>query len=747
MSRRSSFSWLLSGLLILACGSTAAFAQDDPPTPPPVEPPPAAPVDATPVEVPIENVGDLPEVVVTATRVLTPERIVPRAMTVVDSKRILHRGVTSAIDSLDDEIGVWIEKRTMHTSDPVIRGLSGGNILALVDGNTLSTFWGEGGFAGDDMYGKIDPDMLERIEVVRGPSSVLYGSNALGGVINFITKVSPFDYTTGCVRTGGRMRVLAGSNPQYLRLHGEYYGATKDLRWLFGGTHWDSASVEDGGGQFQAPTRGHGYFGNARIAWRPMPRVELDFSLQHTHNPEVYRYYRPTQDNENFRTAAALKANFDLHGRSGWADYVSVSLYYQDKEDRRRWFDAAGALLRSGVAKWKTFQGGIQARRDLARHEITYGISYESTDGESPDDEQFTVTPVGGTKAKASPDSVWSSLGIYVQDRYKASRWLTLTGSLRADFLRFETEVDAFYTPAGGLSPLADQFTDHETALVGGLQANVHVSKCTDIYGGWTRGFRQFAPRFGVSQTGFGVIVPSRLLDPVTADQFELGLKHRGAWFRADAVAYYTKFRNFQNIVRGTFAGLDWYDFDGDLARGATEDVYVTAGNGEAHVYGFEVQGELNLAAVSRRMFSDVWTVSGGFAWNKGQDETNDIPIRHTHPAWGRFAVRYDQPRARMQPWAEFSAQFVRQYTRIPPSRLAGDVGYFEDPQDPTSGKRRTWGLPGYSVFDFRCGFKPVHNMTVVLGVDNIFDQLYRAAHARMDAPGRSFYLSCEIEL
>ena len=735
--------WTLAALVwagVFVLGPTLALGEDAPQA---EEPPPDVPV----VKVPVEQVVDLPEVVVTATRVLTPERVVPRAMTVVDEKRILRRSVPSALDVLDDEIGVWIEKRTMHTSDPVIRGLSGGNILALVDGNTLSTFWGEGGFAGDDMYGKVDPDMLERIEVVRGPSSVLYGSNALGGVINFITKASPFDYTPGCVRLGARTRVVGASNPEYVRLHQEIYGATDTLRWLFGGTYWDSGSAEDGGGQLQSPTGGRGYYGNARLAWRPTPRTELDFSLQHTHNPKVYRYYRPTQDNENLRTAGAASLSRDRSGRSGLADNLRISLYYQDKEDRRRWFNAAGALTRSGVAKWKTFQAAIQARRDLARHELTYGVGFETTDGESPDDEQFTETPVGGTHRKAAPDSVWSSIGAYGQDRWKGSPFLTLTSSLRVDALRFETTVDSQYMPAGGLDPRLDEFTDTETALVGGLQANVHLTKCTDLYGGWTRGFRQFAPKFGVTQHAYGVVVPSQLLKPVTADQFELGLKHRGGWFRADAVAYYTKFRNFQNVVPSTFLGTDWYDFDGDTVRDADEDVYVTSGNGRAYVYGIELQGALNLAAVSRPTFGDAWTVSGGFAWNRGQDETNDVPIRHTHPAWGRFAVRYDVPWTAAEPWAELSAQFVRKYTKIPPDRLSGDVGYLEDPQDPTSGMRRTWGLPGYSVFDFRAGFKPMRNVTVVFGVDNIFDRLYRAAHARMDAPGRSFHASVEIEL
>ncbi len=700
------------------------------------------------VDVEIEDAGSMPEVVITATRVLTPEQIVPRSMTVVTSTRILERGRPSVLDALDDQIGVWIEKRTAHTSDPVIRGLSGGNILALVDGNTLSTFWGEGGFAGDDMYGKIDPEMIERIEVVRGPSSVLYGSNALGGVINFITKASPFGYTNGRRRVGGRTRIVLGSNPGLLRLHQEVYGATHNLRWLVGGTGWDASDTRDGSGQLQTPTGGAGRFANARVAWRLAPRAVLDLSLQHTHNDPIYRYYRPTQDNKNERLAASAVLDLDLSGRSPVADALRINAYYQDKRDTRRWFSAAtGALEKTGLATWETLQLGVQARRELTRHEITYGASFESTAGESPDDEQFTETPFGGSPRKAAPDSVWSSLGIYVQDRWKVTRRLTLTGSVRLDYLRFSTEVDSQYVPAGGLDPKLDEFTDSQVALVGGLQANVSLNGSTELFGGWTRGFRQFAPHFGVSQHGFGVKVPSRLLDPVTADQFEVGLKHRGRWVDADAAVYYTRFRNFQNVVRSTFQGQDWYDFNQDTVRDPNEDVYVTAGNGSAHVYGVEVSGSVNLAAVSRRFFGDHWTARGGFAYNHGQDETNDIPMRHTHPAWGLLALRYERQRSRAKPWFEVQSKFVDRYDRIPPSRLSGDVGYFEDPQDSASGKRRTWGLPGYTVLDLRGGFKPLPNVTFVVGVDNLFDILYRAAHSRMDAAGRGLYASLEIEL
>jgi outer membrane receptor for ferrienterochelin and colicin len=145
----------------------------------------------------------LDEITVSATRYVRDLFGVSRSVSVASSAEIHRENQVSILDVLDDRIGIWVEKRTGTTSDPVVRGLSGGNVLAIVDGGSVTTFWGEGGFAGDDMYGKIDSESIERIEVLRGPSSVLYGSNALGGVINFVTKRVPIDYapsgpTLGC---------------------------------------------------------------------------------------------------------------------------------------------------------------------------------------------------------------------------------------------------------------------------------------------------------------------------------------------------------------------------------------------------------------------------------------------------------------------------------------------------------------------------------------------------------------------
>lgn len=74
-------------------------------------------------------------------------------------------------------------------------------------------------------------------------------------------------------------------------------------------------------------------------------------------------------------------------------------------------------------------------------------------------------------------------------------------------------------------------------------------------------------------------------------------------------------------------------------------------------------------------------------------------------------------------------------------------MGYLADPQDPSSGLLRPYGLPGYSVFDLRGGLDLSKNTRLTLGIENIGDKKYRTAHSRMDAPGRSVLVGIEVRL
>jgi len=667
------------------------------------------------------------EIVVTPTLRERQAFELPVAVTVADEEEIARAASLSLVDALDDRIGVWIEKRTTSTGDPVMRGLSGSNILALVDGNTLSTFWGEGGDAGDDMYGKIDPESVERIEVIRGPRSVLYGTNALGGVLSFITRSCPLEFPRRGARWGASLRPGYASAARERRFRQEFFGATPGFRFLLGASVRDVGDVRPGEGGRQIPTGAEEANWDGKAEWLLAGGGRLILAAQDVHRNPVYRFYRPEQDNVNDREALSLIWS----GPSAFADACEVRAYAQKKEDRRR-FLSQGIV---GTAKTKTLSFAYRAFRSTARrHDVTYGLQYESDWGESADDEQFTLRYPDGRVEKASPDTRWQGFGFFVQDEWRLSQRFGFVGALRIDRFLFDADPDEHYHPPGGWDPARDDISEKQTALTGGLGVAVRLSGTANLVANYGRGYRLWAPQFGLTQRGEGVVIPSGLLDPVTGDTFEIGIKAQGGWFRGSGFAYHTRFDDWQTTKPATFQGSDWYDFDGDGRRGSSETVYQTVPAGSARVYGVELEAEADLS----RRFSipKGFSLGAGFAWNRGEITSLGEPLRHTQPAEGRLKILWERPDLPSRPWVRLTTAFVGRFTRIASDRLLDDPGYRSDPQDPASPLVRPYGLPGYSVFDLRGGFRIGRDLEVILGVENFLDKRYRQAHSRWDEPG-----------
>lgn len=667
-----------------------------------------------------------------------------RSITVADTEDIQNRNQLSILDTLDDRIGIWVEKRTTTNSDPVIRGLSGGNLLALVDRNTLTTLWGEGGFAGDDMYGKIDSESIERIEVVRGPSSVLYGSNALGGVINFITKEPPLDYTSSGYKFGGRLKGTYGSAADYQMGRIETWGATTNSRYIMGFSAYDADNTKAGGNAgILDPSGGRNHSFDIKTEFKLEEGRYLDFSSQFMRRPEIYRYYRPTQVNENYRDGVAFGyRDYTL----SFADKFEWRGYYQRKKDIRRWLTSDMV----GVAEWDTYSSDMQINKSIGQnHELTAGLHYGLDFAESPDDEQFTITTAATGEQKASPDTDWGNMGAFIQNQWSMTPEWKLTGSFRYDYFRFKAANNVFYTIPGSTAPenvaARDPGTFSEEAYTGGLGLLYEINNSWNVVGSWFRGYRLFPPSFGLRQLGYGLLVPNELLDHVTGDTFELSTKIKGEVINTTLTGYYTDFDNFQQPIPGTYNGMTSYDFDGSGTIDSDENIYVNAANGDAYVEGVELECEVKLGSICESM--DGWRVFGGFMWNYGKMKfpgSEEEPLRHTHPARGLLKIRYDDTKPEKKWWAELSTDIVRRYDQISDSRLTGDVGFRSDPQDASSPLVRDYGLPGYTVYDLRCGYNFKPNMRMTLAIENIFNKYYRTAHSRMDAQGRNLLLSME---
>ena len=150
---------------------------------------------------------NLDQVVVTATRTQKRIKDVPVITQVVTSKQILERGVTNIQDLLAQEVPGLNFQQVGFGTDIDIQGLGSKHVLFLIDGERIA---GENG--GNIDYSRINLSNVERIEIVKGASSALYGSQAMGGVINIITKNAkqPFEISGGVKYTQNNQRNFKG---------------------------------------------------------------------------------------------------------------------------------------------------------------------------------------------------------------------------------------------------------------------------------------------------------------------------------------------------------------------------------------------------------------------------------------------------------------------------------------------------------------------------------------------------------
>ena len=434
----------------------------------------------------------VPQIVVTATRHAMLDIDVPAAMSVVTRSDIASRGADNVLEAIRGEAGVSLQGRSIGGRKVLsLRGMDSKHTLFLVDGRRVSASDGVIGHS-DLQYDWIAVDDIERIEIVRGPLSVLYGSEAMGGVVNVITRQPSDRWRFGATVEGSRADDGRGGDGHRATLQVDGpLAAGLGMRAGAGQTRRSAlASPADARiSEFEGRDKQDGWIG---LVWQPVAGQRLDAEHRVTHEDRwadarersgARRYHQTVNLTE--RSMSSLGWESDWAGAAGLSTQLRAYRAMLDIENQR----SAGVTINPPQRIDSRVLEG-QARARLGAQDLSVGFEAHNEALHDP----------------ALPDgrSIAQHRALYLQHEQPLTGALRLTLGLRHD-----------------RHNLFGRQTSPRAYLVW------HLDGPWTIKGGYSHGFKapnlkQIVP--GARREGPNTFLGNPALRPETSDGLELGL-------------------------------------------------------------------------------------------------------------------------------------------------------------------------------------------------------------------------------
>ncbi|WP_253188378.1 TonB-dependent hemoglobin/transferrin/lactoferrin family receptor [Leptolyngbya sp. 'hensonii'] len=684
--------------------------------------------------------GEEEEITVTGTRTPRPTRLTPASISVIDEREIDEFLVRDLRDVFRYEPNISVgNDRRYGLQDINIRGLGGNRVLILNDGIRVPNQFQFGTPSLGRDY--VDLETLQRIEVVRGPASALYGSDALGGVVSFRT-IDPGDLLN---RIPGQSVVTSlSANVETVDRSSVFTGIVAfregDLEGLLGYTRRDGSEARvPTGNEFVDARSNARNNGLGKLIYRLNDTSKIGFTAEFFRNeddftvapitaasligPTGFRGQNETLENNTSRDRFSLFYLFDDPNGSSFLNAARIQVYYQNAEvnevrtqdfvrtgagvDRRRLRNLQNTFLDRTVGAEVQLQSRFNL--DTVVNQLTYGVDISSTRNERVRnglESRFnaaglpilTTNVIGADNfpVKDFPDSDTFRLGLYIQDEIALDNTLTLIPGVRFDVYQLSTQIDALYLRNPGAT--AANFSD--SALSPNLGVVWRATPELAIVGRYARGFR--APLYNEINSGFTNLTSPTFryktlsnpnLRPETSDTFEVGVRGAYPQFNFSLTGFYNSYDNF--IEAFAPAGIDL-----TLVPGFPVNLFQTQNVARARTYGFELSGEYRFSPQA-----DGFSLIAGLGLTVGDNLTTNQPLESVDPFKAVVGFRYRAPE---NLWgADLIATFAAQ-PRLRDNRPLGSY----TPQ-------------GYTVVDLIGYYNITPLITLNLGVFNLLNDQY----------------------
>jgi len=627
------------------------------------------------------------EITVTAEADSIIDVSLPSHRTILPHSMLTEMGTANIAESVDKVPGVTVVGKGGYSMVPAIRGLAEHRILLLVDGVRITSERRIGASASFVNLGDID-----RIEINRGPYSVFFGSGAVGGIINIITK-SPDPYSP----LKGNFHLSYNTARNERAGSAAFSGSLGKWGWMF---RANGKKADD----YKAPS--------GTIDWSQYADCDLMFKLNRQDKTSQFyatlfhysgtdigkpsptsrlkpRWY-PDEQNTLF-TAGYKRENIGFLDNLNASAYILRSALETQKENLR---EVTLSVKKKNLAEVQGANFGFKIRggKALGRtHTLNFGADFFGRAGVNDQNTEWKYDEEGKvtsqTKETSLQDARRSNFGLYIDDKIQVSGSLMLTTGARFDIVR-----------TSNLDEKATRVSRSDQFLSVYLGSVYHVTSHLSLVGNVGRSFRfpTISELFYTGLTGRGTVFGNPELTPERSLNFDLGFRYLHQKFYASIFG----FSNSISKMIQKYAGL-----------GEEEYLYKNLSSGRI----LGIEGEFYAA-----LMKDV-ELFINFHHMEGKEKNSDAALNYIPPT-------------RLTFWGKYSPGSFWVEPRLTLSASQKNPGPLEIEID------------GYALLDTILGLKFNKNLTLLVIAQNILDSSYRASadEAGVDAPGRGFVFRAE---
>lgn len=705
---------------------------------------------------------NLNEVVISVNKIEESKRTVAQYVEVLTAKEIWNSQSQTTAELLSNTAGVFVQKSQLGGGSPVLRGFEASRIVLVVDGVRMNNIIYRAGHLQNVIT--LDNNILDRTEILFGPSSTMYGSDALGGVVLFYSKKPLLAVDGKKTNIGVNILSRYGSADNELTNHLDFNIGTKKFASLTSITY--SAFDDLKGGKNQNPFYSSSYGDRPlfveringqdslvknpdrykqvqsgysqydlleKLLFQQNEHLSHGINIQLSNSTDIPRYDRLTDTVGGglvfaqwyYGPQTRLLTAYDLNRKDPEAKIQNIhfGVNYQNIEESRhtRKFDKDNLTHRT--EKVNVLGVDIDFQKIKKSNNFRFGFDGQFNTLKSTANEEDIVTGARSPLDTRYPDgdNTMMNAAFYFSHTWLINDRLILTDGARLGYsMLHSTFVDtSFYhfpftevtqnTPvySGSIGLINNPSDDWKLSLL--FSTGFRVPNVDDL------------SKVFESQRG-SVIVPNPDLKPEQTFNSELGItKFFDGHTRWENSIYYTRF--FDAIVTDKYTcnGQDSIIYDGEMSQ-----VMANQNKKNAYIYGF------SSSITSRCNENFLLSFMINYTYGRIKTDSSDYPLDHIPPFLARLELNYN--------YRDFNAQFFINYNgwkKLKNYNLSGEDNQLYAPPE---------GMPAWFTVNFRASYKVYKMITLQAGVDNIFDTQYRTFASGINAPGRNIYASVRFQ-